>query len=168
MRFTDRAAPDGAPLVPSTIPDGVLRGTPLPSTLFWLRERLHAEFGDLPEYGGGAVNRDRTRYTIRWHGDVPATLRQIVDEYVDADFEVVIEQTEFLPGDLRAEAERLLREHSPVVRGAGPRPAGDGVDVTLSSEAVRAAGSAEAALADNGVVSDYPIFVVAVGEAEAA
>jgi hypothetical protein len=171
MRFTDRAAPDGGPLhpaLPSTIPDGVALGTPLPSTMFWLRERLHAEFEDLAEYGGGAANRDRTRYMIRWHGDVPAKMRQIVDEYADRDFEIVIEQTAFLPGDLRAEAGRLLRVHSPVVQGAGPRPAGDGVDVTLSPEAVRAAGSAEAALADNGVVSDYPIFVVSVGDVEPA
>ncbi len=157
MGFTDVVVPDDAPLL-----------TPPPGTTFGLTERLQAEFGDLPEYGGGAVNRDRTRYTIRWHGDVPVTLRQIMDEYADGDVEIVIEDTEFLPGDLRAEAERLLREHSPVVQGAGPRPAGDGVDVTLSPEAVRAAGSAEAALADNGVVSDYPIFVVSVGDIEPA
>jgi hypothetical protein len=157
MRFTDATVPDGAPLL-----------TPPSGTTFGLTERLHAEFGELPEYGGGAVNRDRTRYTIRWHGDVPATLRRIVDEYADGNFEIVIEQTEFLPGDLRAEAGRLLREHFPVVQGAGPRPAGDGVDVTLSPEAVREAGSAETALADNGVVSDYPIFVLSVGEVESA
>jgi hypothetical protein len=34
--------------------------------------------------------------------------------------------------------------------------------------AVRRAGSAEAALADNGVVSDYPIYVLSVGDIEPA
>lgn len=132
-------------------------------------ERVHAEVGSFPEFGGTAVNRDRTRFTIRWHGGVPAVLRELVEDYAPhASFDIIIEDTEFLPGELRTEAERLLRDHSLVVQGAGPRPAGDGVDVILSPDAVRAAGSAEAALADNGVVSDYPIFVVGVGEAEPA
>jgi hypothetical protein len=88
---------------------------------------------------------------------VPATLTEIVDDYADADFDVVLEDTEFRPGDLRAEAGRLGREHSPVVQAAGPRPAGDGVTVMLSSAAVRAAGGVDAALAA-GIVSDYPLF----------
>jgi hypothetical protein len=157
-RFADVPSGDGQPLLP-----------PPAGTTVGFGERVHAELGDFPEFGDTAVNRDRTRFTIRWHGEVPAVLREIVDDYAPhAPFDIVIEDTEFLPGDLRAEAGRLLREHSPVVQGAGPRPAGDGVDVTLSPEAVRVAGSAEAALTDNGVVSDFPLFVIAVGEVEPA
>jgi hypothetical protein len=157
-RFADVPSGDGEPLLP-----------PPAGTTVGFAEKVHAEFGDLPEFGGTAVNRDRTRFTIRWHGEVPSALREIVDDYAPhAPFDILIADTEFLPGDLRAEAGRLLREHAPVIQGAGPRPAGDGVDVTLSSEAVRAAGSPEAALADNGVVSDYPIFVIDVGDIEPA
>ena len=155
-RFADPGTPDGFPLL-----------TPPPGTTFGLTEQLHAEFGDRPEYGGGAVSRDRTRYTIRWHGEVPPALAEIVDDYADADFDVVIEDTEFLPGDLRAEAERLVREHHPVVQGAGPRPAGDGLTVSLSTEAVQAAGGIEEALADNGIVSEFPLFPE-VGDIEPA
>jgi hypothetical protein len=87
------------------------------------------------------LNRNRTRFTIRWHGEVPALLRELVDDYAPhASFGIVIEDIEFLPGDLQTEAERLLREHSPVLHGAGARPAAYGVDVTMSPEVVRAAG----------------------------
>ncbi|WP_448627186.1 hypothetical protein [Geodermatophilus sp. URMC 64] len=37
-------------------------------------------------------------------------------------------------------------------------PAGDGLTVTVSTEAVRVAGGVEEALADSGVVSDFPLF----------
>ena len=149
---------DGQPLLP-----------PPAGTTVGFAERVHAELGDFPQFGGTAINRDRTRFTIRWHGEAPAALRELVDDYAPhAPFDIVIEDTKFLPADLRAEAGRLLREHHPVVQGAGPRPTGDGVDVTLSPDAVRAAGGVEAALADNGVVSDYPIFIIDVGEAVTA
>jgi hypothetical protein len=142
---------------------------PPAGTTVGFAERVHAELGDSPEFGGTAINRDRTRFTIRWHGEVPAALRTLVDDYAPhAPFDILIEDTDFLPADLRAEAGRLVAQHAPVIQGAGPRPAGDGVDVTLSPEAVRRAGGAEAALADNGVVSDYPIFVIDVGEVEPA
>ena len=137
--------------------DGPLLPVP-PDTTHGLTERLHAALGDAPEFGGGEISRDRTRYTIRWHGEPSPVLRVIVDDYADAEFDVIIADTEFLPGDLRAEAGRLVGEHSPAVQGAGPRPAGDGVTVMLSSAAVEAAGGVEAALADNGIVSDYPLF----------
>jgi hypothetical protein len=155
-RFADVPPGDGQPLLP-----------PPAGTTVGFAERVHAELGDFPQFGGTAINRDRTRFTIRWHGEVPAVLRELVDDS-HAPFAIVIEDTKFLPADLRAEAGRLVAEHAPVIQGAGPRPAGDGVDVTLSPEAVRRAGGAEAALADNGVVSDYPIFVIEVGEVEPA
>lgn len=148
--------------------DGQLHLPPADTTVGF-RERALAQFRDFPQYGGTAVNRDHTRLTIRWHGEVPDALRQVIDDYaLRVSSEIVIEDTEFMPGDLRAEADRLLREHAPVIQDAGPRPAGDGVDVTVSSQAVQAAGSAEAALEDNGVVSDYPIFVISVGDIEPA
>ena len=146
-RFVDVPSDDGQPLLP-----------PPPGSTFALGERLQAELGGAPEFGGTAVDPDRTRFTIRWHGDVPAALTKIVDDYADAGFDVRIENTEFLPGDLRAEAQRLVREHHPVVQGAGPRPAGDGLTVTLSTEAARSAGGVEEALTDNGIVSNFPLF----------
>jgi hypothetical protein len=51
---------------------------------------------------------------------VPPALVEIVDNYGAATFDVVIEDTEFLPGDLRAEADRMGCDHSPAVQGAGP------------------------------------------------
>jgi hypothetical protein len=163
------AAPQPPPPRFADVPAGGGRsGWPSPGgTSVGFAERVHAELGGFPEFGGTAVDRDRTRFTIRWHGEATAVLQELVDDYAPhAPFDIVIEDTEFLPADLRAEAGRLVREHAPVIQGAGPRPAGDGVDVTLSPEAVRRAGSAEAALADNGVVSDYPIFVHSVGDIE--
>ncbi len=94
---------------------------------------------------------------VRWHGDSPPALRRQLDEYADADFAVVLEQTDYPPGDLQAEAERLVRDHALVMQAAGPRPAGDGLEVIVSSDAADAAGSAEAALLAHGITSDYPL-----------
>jgi hypothetical protein len=132
---------------------------PVPSGMYELLDRLTARFGDSTDFGTPEISLDRTRVVVRWYGAAPSTLQELLGEYADAPWDVVLEPTEFPPGELRAEAQRLVRDHAPVVQGAGTRPSGDGVDLMLSTDAVDAAGSAEAALAAHGIVSDYPLFV---------
>jgi hypothetical protein len=71
---------------------------------------------------------------------------------------VTVVRTEFRPGDLRAEADRLAREHTSVVRSAGARPEGDGVDLLLAPEAVQRAGSPATAVLEAGIESGFPLF----------
>jgi hypothetical protein len=117
-----------------------------------LLERLSHAAGDSPDYGTPGLSLDRTRLTVRWHGELPPAVQAVVD---GADgVTVVVQQTEHRPGELRAEADRLRREHSDVVAAAGARPEGDGVEVLVPP----AAGSPEQALAAAGVRSVFPLF----------
>src|SRR3954447_25451401 len=72
-----------------------------------LLERLSAAAGDSPDFGTPGLSLDRTRLTVRWFGEPPREVRRIVEQAA-AGLTVVVEPTEFRPGDLRREAERLL------------------------------------------------------------
>lgn len=155
------------PAVPEQVPspiDGLgpgeyLAHPPVPARMQELLDRLSRRFDGSPDFGSSEIGLDRTHVVVRWHGRPPADLQELLDEYVDAPFEVVLEPTDYPPGELRAEAQRLVRAHAPIVQAAGPRPAGDGVNVLVSTEAVDAAGSAEAALEAHGIDSDYPLYL---------
>ncbi|MGY1750033.1 hypothetical protein [Modestobacter sp. SYSU DS0511] len=129
-----------------------------------LLERLSTAAGDSPDYGTPGLSLDRTRLTVRWFGDLPAHVRKVVDAAGEG-LTVVVQRTEFRPGDLRAEAERIAAEHAPVVQAASARPEGDGVDLLVAPDAVQAAGSAETAVLEAGVESGFPLFPEA-GEAQ--
>ncbi|MGY1839299.1 MULTISPECIES: hypothetical protein [unclassified Modestobacter] len=122
-----------------------------------LLERLSAAAGDSPDSGTPGLSLDRTRLVVRWFGEVPAAVQRVVDSAGEG-LTVVVQQTEFRPGDLRAEAERITAEHAPVVQSAAARPEGDGVEVLVAPDAVQAAGSAETAVLAAGVESGFPLF----------
>jgi hypothetical protein len=126
-----------------------------------LLERLSEAAGDSPDFGTPGVSLDRTRLTVRWFGALPAAVQRVVDS-ADGDLRVQVQATEFRPGDLRAEAERLVRDHATVVVAATARPEGDGIDVLVPRTVAEAAGGAGQALA--GIRSTYPLFAE-VGEA---
>jgi hypothetical protein len=134
----------------------------VPAGVYDLLERLSAAAGDSPDFGSPGISLDRTRVTVRWFGELPPAARSLVDAATG--FDVAVESTEFRPGDLRAEAERLLREHAPAVTGATARPEGDGIDVLVAPAAAEAAGGAQEALAAAGVTSEFPL-VPEVGDA---
>jgi hypothetical protein len=134
----------------------------VPGGMYDLLERVSAAAGDSPDFGSPGISLDRTRLTLRWFGELPPAVQALVDGHCG--FDVVVEQTEFRPGDLRAEAERLVGEHAPVVQAASARPTGDGIDVLVSPEAAASGGGAEAAATEHGVVSEFPL-VVEVGSA---
>jgi hypothetical protein len=117
-----------------------------------LLERLSAAAGESPDYGTPGLSLDRTRLTVRWFGDLPPAVQAVVDGAEGVT--VVVQPTRFRPGDLRAEAGRLRREHGDVVAAATARPEGDGVDVLVPP----AAGTPEEALAAGGVTSTFPLF----------
>jgi hypothetical protein len=135
----------------------------VPSGVYDLLERLTAVAGDSPDFGTPGLSLDRTRLTVRWSGELPAAVRAVLDS-AGPGFEVSVQPTEFRPGDLRAEAERLRREHPDVVAAAGARPEGDGIDVLVPPDVAGAAGGAGQALTAAGVTADVPLFAE-VGEA---
>lgn len=155
------------PAVPEEVPppsDGLGPGEylaypPVPAQMRELLDRLSAQFAGSPDFGSPEISLDRTRVVVRWHGRPPAGLQALLDEYADVPFDVVLDPTQYPTGELRAEVERLVRDHAPIVQAASVRPSGDGVDVLVSTEAVDAAGSAEAALKAHGIDSDYPLFL---------
>jgi len=117
-------------------------------------ERLSAAAGDSPDFGTPGLSLDRTRLTVRWFGEVPPAVQRVVDSA--AGVQVVVQHTEFRPADLRAEAERLVRDHPDVVAGAAARPEGDGIDVLVTPAAAEAAAGAGPAIA--GVDSPFPLI----------
>jgi hypothetical protein len=124
-----------------------------PTAIYDLLEQLSSAAGDSPDFGTPGISLDRTRLTVRWFGEPPPAVQRLVD---GAGFTVHVQQTEFRPGDLRAEAARLAAEHPAVVAAATPRPEGDGIEVLVPPAVAAAAGGAEQALA--GVPSAVRLF----------
>jgi len=122
-----------------------------------LLERLSAAAGESPDFGTIGLSLDRTRLTVRWFGEPPREVQRVVDSAGEG-LAVTVVRTEFRPGDLRAEADRLAREHAAVVRSARARPEGDGVDLFLAPEAVQRAGSPATAVLEAGIESGFPLF----------
>lgn len=155
-----RSAPPGS-VGPGSVGPGeyvVYPGTR--AEVYDVLERLSAAAGDSPDFGTPGLSLDRTRLAVRWFGEVPAAVQQVVDSA--AGVQVVVQHTEFRPADLRAEAERLTAEHPDVVAGAAARPEGDGVDVLVPPAVAEAAGGAGPAIA--AVDSPFPL-VAEVAEA---
>ena len=125
-----------------------------PTAIYDLLERLSAAAGDSPDFGTAGISLDRKRLVVRWFGELPATVQGLLADPVG--FQVAVVPTEFRPGDLRAEAERLLREHAAVLAAATARPEGDGIEVLVPPAVAEAAGGAEPAVA--GLPSAYPLF----------
>jgi hypothetical protein len=134
----------------------------VPSGIYDLLERLSAVAGDSPDFGTPGISLNRTRLTVRWFGEPPAPVRAVLAAFPG--FEVAVQPTEFRPGDLRAEAERLRREHPDVVAAATARPEGDGVEVLVPADLAEAAGGAGQALTSAGVSAELPLFAE-IGEA---
>jgi len=127
-----------------------------------LLERLSAAAGDSPDFGTPGLSLDRARLTVRWSGALPPAVRAVVDS-AGTGVAVTVVPTAFRPGDLRAEATRLVAEHGDVVGHATARPEGDGIEVLVPPVVAEAAGGAAAAVA--GVRSAFPLFAE-VGEAQ--
>ena len=123
-----------------------------PTAIYDLLERLTEVAGDSPDFGTPGISLDRKRLTVRWFGALPPAVQALL---ADPGFEVTVQSTDFRPGDLRAEAERLVREHPGVVAAASARPEGDGIEVLVPPTVAEAAGGAEQAVA--GVTSAYPL-----------
>ncbi|MCZ2849463.1 hypothetical protein [Modestobacter sp. VKM Ac-2978] len=142
-------------------PDELLEDLSLPpvtAEMMAALDEVRAAAGGSPDFGDPEISTDRTRITVRWYGPVPAAVQQVVDAHAAGDFVMVVEQVPFRPGDLQAEAQRLIREHPGVVNAVGPRPAGDGIDVMISKQAVADAGGLDQAVADAGILSEFPLF----------
>src|SRR5215213_4149227 len=116
-----------------------------------LLERLSDAAGESPDYGTPGLSLDRTRLTVRWFGELPPAVQAVVDGAEGVT--VVVQPTAYRPGDLRAEAQRLRREHGDVIAAATARPEGDGIEVLVPP----AAGTPDEALAAAGVSSPFPL-----------
>ncbi|MGY1855742.1 hypothetical protein [Modestobacter sp. SYSU DS0290] len=156
--------PDEPPALPETLPPELLEELVLPPVsldVYGLIDRVRAAAGDSPDFGAVEISRDRTQLIVRWHGRLPAPVQAVVDDPGVPEIEVVVEQTRYPVGELRAEADRLITEHPDLISGIGARPAGDGLDVLIRSSAADAAGGADEALTRGGVTSRFPLFVEA-------
>ena len=131
-----------------------------PTAVYDLLERLAAAAGDSPDAGTHGISLDRTRLVVRWFGELPAAVQAVLRDA--GGVEVSVQQTAFRPGDLAAEADRLVAGHPDVVAAATPRPEGDGIEVLVPPAVAEGAGGAEQALV--GVPSAFPLFAE-VGEA---
>ena len=158
-------APDPAPVPPGAdaLPPELLEGVaPMPVELLTFQNRLHELAGDSPDLGTSSVEDGYRRVVVRWHGDPPADLLALVEEYADAPFEVRVDSTPFRQGDLVEDAGRLVREHPGVVTGAGPRTEGDGV--TVGVDPAVSADPDAGDLAALGITSRFPLFPEAMGQ----
>ncbi|TWH75056.1 hypothetical protein JD78_03607 [Modestobacter roseus] len=156
--------PEEPPALPETLPPELLEELALPPVsmdVYGLIERVRAAAGNSPDFGDVEIGRDRTQLIVRWHGRLPAAVQAVVDDPGVPEIEVVVEQTRFPVGELRAEASRLIGAHPDLIAGIGARPAGDGLDVLVRTSAVDAAGGADEALARGGVTSRFPLFAEA-------
>ncbi|MGY2080570.1 hypothetical protein [Modestobacter sp. SYSU DS0657] len=156
--------PDQPPGVPEAMPPELLEqltSPPVTVQVYGFIDRVRAAAGDCPDFGDVEISSDRTRLTVRWYGELPPAVQAVVDDPGDAGVEVVVEQTRFRPGELQAEAQRLITDHPDVVTATGSRPAGDGIDVTVRSSAADRHGSPERALEHAGVRSAFPLFASA-------
>jgi hypothetical protein len=129
--------------------------------VFAVMDRLRAVAGGSPDFGGLAISPDRTRLVLRWYGAVPADVQAEVDASSSGPLGVVVEPALFRPADLQAEVDRLFDAHPGVVTAASVHDGGDGVHLLIREAVVEAAGGVQQALADHGVVSDYPVFAEA-------
>ncbi|MEU2347759.1 hypothetical protein [Modestobacter sp. NPDC049651] len=125
-----------------------------------LLERLSAAAGDSPDFGTPGLSLDRTRVTVRWFGELPGRVQQVVDS-APAGLAVTVVGTAFRPGELRDEAARLAAGHPGLVGAAAARPEGDGIELVVPADVAAEAGGPEPAVA--GVSSAFPLFAE-VGE----
>ena len=121
-------------------------------------DQLRAAAGGSPDFAGPELSADRTRIIVRWYGEVPGDVQAVVDAHATGAVTMVVEQVPFRPADLQEEVDRLFREHPGVITAIGVRSAGDGIDLMISEQVVAEAGGLDEALADHGVVSEFPLF----------
>lgn len=114
-----------------------------------------------PLLGVLEISLDRTRVFVRWHGEVPGAVQEVVDRAVGAPFSVVVVQTRFADGELQAEVFRLMADHPGVLTGGGARTAGDGIHLWIAPELV-GAGGLDAVVVQHGIRSRYPVTFEAV------
>lgn len=154
------------PPAPGPLPDGLLPEDALapeelgvepmpPHEEFAFIDRLHALAADSPDFGGLDA-RDRAVLVVRWFGEPPAEVRVLIEEYADAPFAIRVEPTSYRPGDLRAEARRLLEAHPGVVTVTFPRNEGDGVGVGIDPSVVSSPDPED--LERLGIRSPFPLF----------
>ncbi|WP_131801766.1 hypothetical protein [Klenkia soli] len=118
-------------------------------------QRVQLLAGGSPDSGGPVLGDDRTTVTLYWFGTPPDAVLDLVAEY-EGRVRVDVVATPFRPGDLLAEADRLIREHAPTVQAVGPRVQGDGIQVLVEEAAVERAGSLDAVL--DGLDTPFPLF----------
>jgi hypothetical protein len=84
------------------------------------------------EYGSQTLTSDRSSVVIYWYGTPSGPPGEVIDEYKSRGLEVVVQQTPYLPGDVRDEADRIRCEYPTEVSGASPLNEYDGIHVTLN------------------------------------
>lgn len=146
---------------------------PVPYDMLQLQEQLFKEFGSSPSLGQAEISEDRSRFTVRWFGPPPQKLQNLISAHASNDFTVQVERTRFSPAALQGEATALLNRfggRGGALVGAGPKPDGSGIEVSVSPTAALAKRTTNFAtlLASLGVESSYPLSVVATGGIEPA
>jgi hypothetical protein len=126
-------------------------------------------YADDDRFASVEVSHDRTSVVVHWHGETPDALEAIATE---AGF--TVQDTEYVPGDLRSAAEQLLGTEtaSGEVVTTAVRPDGSGIDVMLDTSTMASArGSASsvgAVEADLAVTTGFPVAIVESATVEEA
>lgn len=100
----------------------------VPKEMNDLAASLSEQYGTDPQFSAVEVTRDRTQVIVYWHGEITTELAR--DTSTVPSVEVVIEQTEFMPGELRDAARRLVESDARVASAAALYD-GSGIRVSL-------------------------------------
>lgn len=108
---------------------------PVPEAMHRLASNLSEQFGADPYFSAAEVTEDRSQVIVYWYGDPSSEVRAAAAG--EPTVETVFEQTEFLPGELRAAAYELVTSN-PAVAAAAALYDGSGIRVSLNASSARA------------------------------
>lgn len=92
---------------------------------------IEAKFADHEQFNTVEINPDRTRLIVWWHGAADAELQLFLDRQ---SVPVSVEQTQFLPGEIKAAAKTLVDQFETTdVTSSYVTKEGDRIKVTLGS-----------------------------------
>ncbi|ACZ32172.1 hypothetical protein Xcel_3172 [Xylanimonas cellulosilytica DSM 15894] len=107
---------------------GLLGLPPVPEEMSRLASDLMETYGDDARFASAEVTRDRSQLIVHWHGAMSNALAETLNTAPMVP--VVVEQTPYLPGDVRAAAEQLAQD--PRVAMVAVAPDASSLTVALS------------------------------------
>ncbi|MET2012966.1 hypothetical protein ABXJ56_15590 [Microbacterium chocolatum] len=117
-------------------------------TLLETATSIETSLKDDPQFNVVEILPDRSGIGVWWFGEPNATLKELL---TNSEVAISVQQTKFLPADLRKARDQLLAEHESLIAIVTIPKEGDGVEVQLTSNAD--AGSRRAA--EDAVIEEF-------------